>query len=151
MSWQKCPVCNGEGKLSFLEPVTGKDSRGYLHSLRPCTSCKGTGLISEATGTAPMTGEEYFKSKWNEGQKLSTEVIETTTLTFTVSDKATIVNGSHDARYYNDRCPLTGKLERKVIQGRRGSISFTNRLEAYKHAIDLFNTNNGIILNISIL
>jgi hypothetical protein len=151
MSWQKCPVCNGEGKISFLESVTQEKNISYVHSLRPCTSCKGTGLISEATGTAPMTGEEYFKSKWNEGQKLPTEVIETTTLTFTISDNVLVEGSNHDISYFNSRCPLTGKLERKIVQGRRGSISFTNKLEAYKRAIDLFNTNNGIIVNILIL
>jgi DnaJ-class molecular chaperone len=42
--WQKCPICNGTGKVS--EPLSNNTST-------TCTVCQGKKIISELTGLPP--------------------------------------------------------------------------------------------------
>ncbi len=43
--WQKCPICNGEGRIT---------NNGYSSSLfSTCPTCNGTRIISELTGLPP--------------------------------------------------------------------------------------------------
>lgn len=43
--WQKCPICNGEGKL-----YNGSTSSAVY---RVCDTCNGAKIISELTGFPP--------------------------------------------------------------------------------------------------
>ena len=44
MSWQKCPVCNGNGTIVIP---------GTLKGSNPCPTCNGHRIISELTGKPP--------------------------------------------------------------------------------------------------
>lgn len=46
MSWQKCPVCNGEGTICI--PIS------YAGTNPVCPTCKGARIISELTGLPPV-------------------------------------------------------------------------------------------------
>jgi DnaJ-class molecular chaperone len=46
--WQKCPVCNGSGKIPFY-PEYFVVPQGYT----TCNVCKGYGIISKETGLPP--------------------------------------------------------------------------------------------------
>jgi len=48
MSWQKCPVCDGEGMVK--QYIT---DRTLPYEQHPCNVCKGFGIISEITGYPP--------------------------------------------------------------------------------------------------
>ena len=42
--WQKCPICNGDGKV--FKPLSNSSSS-------ICTTCNGSKIISELTGLPP--------------------------------------------------------------------------------------------------
>lgn len=44
--YQKCPVCNGDGKKQSPEYYLSSESK-------ECNVCKGTGIISQITGLPP--------------------------------------------------------------------------------------------------
>ena len=44
MPFQKCPVCNGSGKLGFNTNFSAPPA---------CSPCQGTGIIDERTGLPP--------------------------------------------------------------------------------------------------
>lgn len=46
MSWQKCPICNGEGQLNN----NGISSAVF----RVCPTCHGSRIINELTGLPPI-------------------------------------------------------------------------------------------------
>lgn len=45
--WQKCPICNGEGKISN----TGTSSSTF----QTCPTCQGNRIISKVSGLPPAT------------------------------------------------------------------------------------------------
>jgi len=55
MSWQKCPICNGEGRIL---------ATGYTSSIyNICPTCHGQRILSELNGLAPavvVPKEEKF-------------------------------------------------------------------------------------------
>ena len=55
--WQKCPICNGTGKIH---------NTSLLASFDVCSTCNGTKIISELTGLPP----QYAQNKI-EHQKVS--------------------------------------------------------------------------------
>ncbi len=46
--WQKCPICNGEGKVTSSSYTT---SSFFICST--CPTCNGSRIISELTGLPP--------------------------------------------------------------------------------------------------
>lgn len=49
--WQKCPICNGEGKISN----TGTSSSTF----QTCPTCTGHRIISEVNGLPPAYTPQY--------------------------------------------------------------------------------------------
>jgi len=43
--WQKCPICNGEGKVPNYGSITSQFS--------VCPTCNGTRIVSEINGLPP--------------------------------------------------------------------------------------------------
>lgn len=46
MSWQKCPICNGSGKIYNTLSSSSYDT---------CSTCNGKKIISELTGLPPSS------------------------------------------------------------------------------------------------
>ena len=57
MGFQKCPVCNGTGKL-----INTLSSSTY----KICDTCNGEKIISELTGLPPKD-KQYYNDEWNQG------------------------------------------------------------------------------------
>jgi hypothetical protein len=47
MSWQRCPICEGEGNAMIYDPLKGQ-------TFYPCSVCKGKKIIDTITGLPPI-------------------------------------------------------------------------------------------------
>ncbi len=57
MSFQKCPVCDGEGRINHSLFVDEDKSDGVLtckNVSEPCTTCQGRKIIHSVTGLPPQ-------------------------------------------------------------------------------------------------
>ncbi len=52
MSYQKCPICDGTGKV-IKQPI--KDSNNAADVYERCHTCLGNGIIHEETGAPPTS------------------------------------------------------------------------------------------------
>jgi hypothetical protein len=57
MGFQKCPICNGTGKLSDTLSSS---------SYRVCDTCNGKKIINDFTGLPP-NNKQYYNDEWNQG------------------------------------------------------------------------------------
>ena len=51
--WQKCPICNGTGRV-----FDDNSSPSVFSPTKTCNTCSGKGIISQITGLPP-SGIEY--------------------------------------------------------------------------------------------